>query len=515
MAVQNPPPIDPVPTPPIQRGDRATFSSRVDAFIMWLTTAVSQFRAVAVNVAANANDAASSATSAGTAKTGAETARTGAETARTGAETARSGAETARTGAETARDAALNNVSALTATSTSSHTIGTGAKTFSVPAGKQFIANENVYIVDPANGTRWMAAMVNSYSGTSLAVTVLAVNPATAGQPGSNWAITVSGVQGPPGPTGGGLTGGNLDGALNELRSATVPVSTSPDIWSPAGNLIPLVGSGNITNFPPAPQAGAKRTLVMAQSGQTATIQTNANMIVFGGAQTVRTNDELDVTAITATFFRVRIRRADGKATVGSRTVVQVLTSSQMWNVPATDFEVEICGGGQNGMSSSSPGGACGAYAKKQFSGAVIGSTASVVVGVGGAATTNGTRNNGGDSSFTLTGFTTISCSGGKDGAMPATGGDINIAGVVGDAYSVSGVSLSGNNFVAVYRSGSGASGQMGNGAPCGSGTLVDGSGYGAGGAGVQGSTNIPGDYVPVLVGSAGRPGVCIIRYQV
>ena len=56
MATQ-PPNITPTPTPAPQRGDRATFSGRVDAFIMWLTTAVGQFAAVATNVYNNAAEA--------------------------------------------------------------------------------------------------------------------------------------------------------------------------------------------------------------------------------------------------------------------------------------------------------------------------------------------------------------------------------------------------------------------------------------------------------------------------
>lgn len=63
MATQ-PPNITPVPTPPIQRGDRATFSSRVDAFILWLVNAVTQFSVVATNVYNNAVEAFQSATSA-------------------------------------------------------------------------------------------------------------------------------------------------------------------------------------------------------------------------------------------------------------------------------------------------------------------------------------------------------------------------------------------------------------------------------------------------------------------
>jgi hypothetical protein len=57
MSVTTPPTIDPVPTPAIQRNDRTTFSDRLDAFILWLISAVTQFAALATNVFNNATDA--------------------------------------------------------------------------------------------------------------------------------------------------------------------------------------------------------------------------------------------------------------------------------------------------------------------------------------------------------------------------------------------------------------------------------------------------------------------------
>src|SRR6185503_6563198 len=49
-----PPPITPVPTPAPQRGDRSTFSDRVDAFVTWLEGATAEFEAVAENTYENA-----------------------------------------------------------------------------------------------------------------------------------------------------------------------------------------------------------------------------------------------------------------------------------------------------------------------------------------------------------------------------------------------------------------------------------------------------------------------------
>jgi hypothetical protein len=60
-----PPTISASPTAP-QRGDKTTFSPRVDAFVTWLVAAVAQFAAVAKNVYDNAVDAFSSATAAAT-----------------------------------------------------------------------------------------------------------------------------------------------------------------------------------------------------------------------------------------------------------------------------------------------------------------------------------------------------------------------------------------------------------------------------------------------------------------
>lgn len=108
MAVTTPPTIDPAPTAP-QRGDRTTFSSRLDAFITWLVTAVTQFGAVATNVFNNATDAATSASTASTAASNATTAATTATTKAGEATSARDAAVTAKTQAEAAAAQATGN----------------------------------------------------------------------------------------------------------------------------------------------------------------------------------------------------------------------------------------------------------------------------------------------------------------------------------------------------------------------------------------------------------------------
>lgn len=57
MAATPPPSVTPVPTPVPVRGDRSTFSARLDAFITWLATGVTQLAALVANCYANAVDA--------------------------------------------------------------------------------------------------------------------------------------------------------------------------------------------------------------------------------------------------------------------------------------------------------------------------------------------------------------------------------------------------------------------------------------------------------------------------
>jgi hypothetical protein len=77
MAATTPPTITAAPTAP-QRGEKATFSTRLDAFVTWLTGAAAQFADMATNVYNNAVDAFASATAAATCATNAATSESNA-----------------------------------------------------------------------------------------------------------------------------------------------------------------------------------------------------------------------------------------------------------------------------------------------------------------------------------------------------------------------------------------------------------------------------------------------------
>lgn len=91
----------------------------------------------------------------------------------------------------------LTNVSEVTnvlhTASSTSVTIGLGAKTFTVPSGLGFFAGQFILVQVSGDTTKYMLARVTSYSGTSLVINSLV--SAGAGT-FNNWLIDLSGAQG-------------------------------------------------------------------------------------------------------------------------------------------------------------------------------------------------------------------------------------------------------------------------------------------------------------------------------
>lgn len=93
-------------------------------------------------------------------------------------------------------DVALAQGQSLIATSTTSTTIGTGAKSFTTQSGKQFVVGQWLLIVRQAVSTTWMLGQVTSYSGTALGMSISSTNGSGTY---TDWAITTSGPQGAAG----------------------------------------------------------------------------------------------------------------------------------------------------------------------------------------------------------------------------------------------------------------------------------------------------------------------------
>jgi len=104
-------------------------------------------------------------------------------------------ATTAAANALADRNLAQNYSAALQATSTTSNSIGTGAKTFTVAAGKQFAAGQ--YVLVQRTGTSdYMWGTVTSYTTTSL---VLSIQLTAGSGTYTTWTISLSGARGATG----------------------------------------------------------------------------------------------------------------------------------------------------------------------------------------------------------------------------------------------------------------------------------------------------------------------------
>lgn len=124
----------------------------------------------------------------------------------------------------------------------------------------------------------------------------------------------IQGIQGPP----GSLNGGNLTGGLNELRTQVPGHATAMPIWDLAnGNVIEATGGViAFTDFPDAPQAGARRTVYPVAGS---TFPHSGPFSVEGAATyTVQAGDRVEVEAVTVSTFRLWIEKADGSAVVAT-----------------------------------------------------------------------------------------------------------------------------------------------------------------------------------------------------
>lgn len=168
--------ITALPTAP-SRADPANFRTRADAFMAALPTFASETNTVAGEVNTNASNAA---TSASTATTQAGTATTQAGNASASAAAAAASALTAL------------NAPGTSATSTSSLSIGTGAKSLTIQTGKSIVVGMTLVIArTSAPTTTRMSGVVTSYdSGTgALGVTVDSV---TGSGTHTDWTISLA-----------------------------------------------------------------------------------------------------------------------------------------------------------------------------------------------------------------------------------------------------------------------------------------------------------------------------------
>ena len=109
---------------------------------------------------------------------------------------AASNAATSETNAGISETNAAASAAQLTGTSTSSLSIGLGAKVFTTQAGKFFDAGSSLLITSDADPNNFMFGIVTTYSGTTLTMDITVTGGSGTF---SDWTIRVSGVEGAEG----------------------------------------------------------------------------------------------------------------------------------------------------------------------------------------------------------------------------------------------------------------------------------------------------------------------------
>ncbi len=161
-------------------------------------------------------------------------------------------AETAQAAAEAAADAAEAFVTGYQTTSTTDIIPATGAQSFTVDAGKSFVAGDWVLITSDADPTNvWMHGQVTSYALTTLDVDVTDIGDVTES---ADWSIRVSSPTGPTGATGSAGADYTANAELNALSSLTATaglvtqtadnVFTTRTITGTSGNITVTNGDG-------------------------------------------------------------------------------------------------------------------------------------------------------------------------------------------------------------------------------------------------------------------------------
>lgn len=227
-----------------------------------------------INVESITADTAEAAASAAAALASQISATASASSASTSASTATTQAGIATTQASNASASAIlaaNYATALSATSTTSNTIGLGAKTFTTQADKQFITGQFLVIASNANDANYFHGQVTSYSGTSLIMNILDL-----GGSGTftDWNISISGTQG---PTGSGAAFNTITSGTNAIAAMVVGTGAS----------LSTSGSGTIAATS-VPATGVTGTATVAQGGTGLATLTANNVILGNGTSNVQ-----------------------------------------------------------------------------------------------------------------------------------------------------------------------------------------------------------------------------------
>lgn len=376
-------------------------------------------------------------------------------------------AATAASNAATSASQAQTYAAALTGTSATSTTIGTGSKSVTASTGKQWAVGQYVYLALTSAPTTYMAGQVTAYNSGTGALTVDVVATSGSGTY-SDWTITIGGAQGPS---------GTINLLAESSKSSAYNLAAGDK-----GTVVRLTGTGWTLGTTAAATLAAGWWCYMVNEGTgDITIDPNASETIDG------------VTSFTMYPGEARKVWCDGSAfrSIVLRGFYREWTAGGTFSKPPgySHFGHHVIGGGGSGGKSGSAsyqvgGGGGGAGVFGVLPASAYASSETISVGAGGTAVTvAGNGNPGGKSSIgTLVEAYGGGAGGGNSGASRYGGGGGGIGAVGGDGGAASGAG--GAGFAA------GSPDEFGGGTSANSVTQARTYGGGAGGAQLDASSS-------------------------
>jgi len=194
-------------------------------------------------------------------------------------------------------------------TSSSNVTIGTGSKVFTVPSGLGYVPGNPVSVASTASPLNNMFGTVNSYSGTTLTVSVTTIN-------GSGtfaaWSIALS-----PAGSGASLGSNTFTGSQNFALGADIAAAASVNLTTATGNTVHITGNTGIGAF----TLGAGMTRFLMFTGtpllthNAGTMFLNAN----GGNVQIEAGDTAEVSSDGSVVY-VNVTRKNGSSVTPAST---------------------------------------------------------------------------------------------------------------------------------------------------------------------------------------------------
>lgn len=258
--------VTPLPTPaPSRDQTQAAFNSAANALFGALPTMVTQINTVAGEIDAAAVAADASADAAALSEAAASSSATLAQDWATKTSAPVSGGEySAKYHAQAAATSASSAINApgTSATSTTSLTIGTGSKSLTIQAGKQFAVGQFVVIASTASPSNYMSGQITAYnSGTG----ALTVNVGMVGGSGTlaAWTVALGADSNALPKSGGTLTGPRYtrddDGTVSGGTWA-IDYNSGPVIRAQAGAAITSI---TVANWPASGAAGHLKLMLV------------------------------------------------------------------------------------------------------------------------------------------------------------------------------------------------------------------------------------------------------------